>query len=84
MPAWNGYYLLIWQSPQPNLGIAGPGQADSGIPWVRKQLQTIYSGERTVKNPQFFDADLKKRAQTIIHLDNLTGAPNSTHLQTPD
>jgi general secretion pathway protein A len=95
---WDGYYLLLWQSPIPTMKGIYPGQSSTNVEWLRQQLTAVDGIKQEIKYPQFFDADLKARVinfqqarhltpdgkvgiQTIIHLDNVTGAKGSPHLK---
>lgn len=101
LAAWNGYYLMLWRSPQPGLNMIGQGRFSDSVAWVRRQLDSVDGGAGPAGNPGYFDPALKRRvsafqtrrnltadgvvgAQTFIHLDNLTGAADSIHLQTTD
>jgi general secretion pathway protein A len=94
---WDGYYVLIWQSPIP-VKMLYPGQTSPHIFWLRQQLKAIDGINQEGNNPHYFDTDLKARVvnfqrahhlmqdgkvgmQTIFHLDTATGATGSPHLK---
>ena len=95
---WNGYYLILWKSPRPDMKKLYPAQSSDGVLWLRQQLNVINGTQERVNNPRFFDEALKKRvinfqhqnhliedgvagAQTIIHLDNISGSADSPLLK---
>ncbi len=94
---WDGYYLLLWQSPSLGMKSLSPGQSNNHVLWLRQQLALVDSQHQDGNWSLYFDNALKKRvvsfqksrnlvadgkvsAQTIIHLDNLTGARGSPRL----
>jgi general secretion pathway protein A len=93
---WDGYYLLLWQSPKPGLTSIVPWKSSDHVLWLREQLASIDGLNPKTRYPRFFDAalihrlrefqkthDLVQRrvgAKTIIYLDNATGAKGSPHL----
>lgn len=69
---WNGYYLILWESPVSDLRIIHPGAQSEAVLWLRKQL-TLFDGisdEQTM--PQFFDSVLTARVKKFQHHYNLT------------
>lgn len=94
---WDGYYMLLWQSPAPGMKIIVPGQSSEHVLWLRQQLTVANIMYQDGKWSLYFDDALKSRViafqqarhltadgivggQTIIHLDNLTGAKGSPRL----
>lgn len=82
---WDGYYLLLWQSPTPTMKAIYPGQSSENVAWLRQQLAAIDGINQEVKYPRFFDADLKARVinfQQTHHLtpDGKVGAQTIFHL----
>jgi general secretion pathway protein A len=94
---WDGYYMLLWQSPAPGMKIIVPGQSSEHVLWLRQQLTVANIMHQDGKWSLYFDEALKSRViafqqsrhltadgivggQTIIHLDNLTGAKGSPRL----
>jgi len=94
---WDGYYVLLWQSPIP-VQMLYPGQTSPHIIWLRQQLSAIDGVNGNSNNPQYFDAELKARVinfqrahhltpdgkvgmKTIFHMDTATGASGSPHLK---
>jgi general secretion pathway protein A len=82
---WDGYYLLLWQSPIPAMKAIYPGQSSVNVEWLRQQLAAVDGVSQGTKLPQFFDADLKARVisfQQARHLmpDGKVGAKTIVHL----
>jgi general secretion pathway protein A len=82
---WNGYYLLVWQSPRPEMKRIYPGQRSEHVRWLRQQLNVINGVQETVTQPQFFDQALKQRVrdfQRRHHLleDGIAGAQTIIYL----
>jgi general secretion pathway protein A len=97
---WNGYYLMLWQSPRPGMTDISPLQISGNVLWLRQQLNADNRLPQTA-NPQLFDGSLKTEvinfqrrhhltadgivgARTLIHLDNAAGAADSPHLEITD
>ena len=94
---WNGYYLMLWQSPRPGLTDLAPQQISNNVLWLRQRLNPENRMAPGV-NPLLFDESLKSEvinfqrrhhltadgivgARTLIHLDNGAGAVDSPHLE---
>jgi general secretion pathway protein A len=93
---WDGYYLLLWQSPKPGMTTIVPWKASDHVLWLREQLASIDGANPKARYPRFFDTALINRlrgfqkkhdlvqrivgAKTLIYLDNATGAKGSPHL----
>jgi general secretion pathway protein A len=82
---WDGYYLLLWQTPKPGMRIIAPGQTSANVEWLRGQLAIIDGINEETKRPQFFDAALKARVinfQREYHLtpDGKAGMQTIFHL----
>lgn len=69
---WNGYYLILWESPVSDLRVIYPGTQSEAVLWLRHQL-ALFDGvtdEETM--PQFFDSVLTARVKKFQHHYNLT------------
>ena len=84
---WDGYYVLLWQSPVPKVKAIFPGQSSTNVAWLRQQLTAIDGITQEAQYPEFFDADLKARVinfQKMHHLkpDGKVGTQTIFHLDT--
>ncbi len=82
---WNGYYLILWKSPRPDMKAIYPAQSSDDVLWLRQQLNAINGTQETVTNPRFFDETLKKRVINFQHQnhlleDGIAGAQTIIHL----
>ena len=82
---WDGYYLLLWKSPVPEMKLLYPGQSSENVAWLRQQMADIDGKSQDSKIPQFFDANLKERVvsfQQAHHLmaDGKVGMQTIFHL----
>ncbi|MEQ1485540.1 AAA family ATPase [Methyloglobulus sp.] len=82
---WDGYYVLLWQSPKSDMKMLFPGQSSGNVAWLREQLAVVDGINQEVKYPQFFDTDLKARVinfQRSHHLtqDGKVGSQTIFHL----
>ena len=68
---WDGYYLLLWKSPSPEMKVIYPAQSSDNVLWLRRQLNVINGTLETAKNPRFFDETLKKRIIDFQHRNHL-------------
>jgi general secretion pathway protein A len=68
---WNGYYLIVWKSPNPGMKKIYPAQSSDNVVWLRQQLNAINGIQETVNNPRFFDEALKKRVINFQHQNHL-------------
>jgi general secretion pathway protein A len=68
---WNGYYLLLWKSPNPGMKKIYPARSSNNVLWLRRQLDAIDGVQETSNNPQFFDEALKKRVINFQHQNHL-------------
>lgn len=68
---WNGYYLLLWKSPRPDMKKLYPAQSSDNVRWLRQQLDAINGIQETANNPQFFDKALKQRVTDFQHQNHL-------------
>lgn len=69
---WNGYYLILWESPVSDLRVIHPGTQSEAVLWLRQQL-ALFDGvidEETM--PQYFDSVLTARVKKFQHHYNLT------------
>jgi general secretion pathway protein A len=83
--AWNGYYLILWQSPRPGMLEIAPQQLSSNVPWLRRQLSVATGAAVNAEQPLFFDESLKTQLidfQRRHHLtaDGIAGARTLIHL----
>jgi len=83
--AWNGYYLILWQSPRPGMLEIAPQQLSSNVPWLRRQLNVTTGAAVNADQPLFFDESLKTQLidfQRRHHLtaDGIAGARTLIHL----
>jgi general secretion pathway protein A len=82
---WDGYYVLLWQSPKPAIKMLFPGQTSENVAWLRQQMTVIDGIDEQVKRPELFDVDLKARVinfQRTHHLkqDGKVGTQTIFHL----
>ncbi len=82
---WDGYYVLLWQSPKPAMKMLFPGQSSENVAWLRQQMTEIDGIDEKVSRPEFFDAELKARVisfQRSRHLkqDGKVGTQTIFHL----
>jgi general secretion pathway protein A len=68
---WNGYYLIVWKSPRPDMKRIYPGQNSENVLWLRQQLSVTNEIQETSNNPQFFDEPLKQRVINFQHQHHL-------------
>jgi general secretion pathway protein A len=68
---WDGYYLLLWKSPRPDMKLIYPSQSSDNVLWLRQQLNVINGTQETANNPRFFDEPLKKRIIDFQHRNHL-------------
>ena len=68
---WNGYYLMVWKSPRPDMKRIYPGQNSENVLWLRQQLSVINEIQEPANNPQFFDEPLKQRVINFQHQNHL-------------
>lgn len=68
---WNGYYLIVWKSPRPDMKKIYPARSSNNVLWLRQQLNVISGTQETSNNPQFFDETLKKRLINFQHQNHL-------------
>jgi general secretion pathway protein A len=69
---WNGYYLILWQPPHPDLIRLTPRQISDAVPWLRQQMDAIDGSHETAKHPLFFDNALKARVMRFQRQHQLT------------
>ncbi len=69
---WDGYYVLLRQSPRPAMKAIYPGQSSPNVEWLRQQLAAVDGVSQETKQPQFFDADLKTRVINFQQAHHLT------------
>lgn len=82
---WDGYYVLLRQSPKPAMKMLFPGQSSENVAWLRHQMTAIDGIDEQVTRPELFDADLKARVinfQRTRHLkqDGKVGTQTIFHL----
>jgi general secretion pathway protein A len=69
---WDGYYVLLWQLPRPEMNMIFPGQSSDNVLWLRQQLTAIDGISEETERPQFFDANLKARVINFQRTHHLT------------
>lgn len=82
---WDGYYLVLWKSPRPDMKMIYPAQSSENVLWLRQQLNVVDGLQETSNNPRLFDETLKKRIinfQQQNHLleDGIAGAQTIIYL----
>lgn len=82
---WDGYYLILWQPPRPDMTEIIPRQTSADVLWLRQQLSAITGTGINVNEPLFFDETLKKQVINFQHRHHLTadgiaGARTLIHL----
>ncbi|MEF3076562.1 AAA family ATPase [Methylobacter sp. Wu1] len=82
---WDGYYLMLWQPPRPDMADIVPQHTSANVLWLRQQLSTVTGTRTSVNEPMFFDEALKKQVidfQRLHHLtaDGIAGARTLIHL----
>jgi len=82
---WDGYYLMLWQPPRPDMADIVPQQTSANVLWLRQQLSAVTGTRTSVNEPMFFDEALKKQVidfQRLHHLtaDGIAGARTLIHL----
>ncbi|MGJ0489718.1 AAA family ATPase [Methylobacter sp.] len=82
---WDGYYLILWQPPRPDMTEIVPQQTSANVLWLRQQLSAITGASTSVNEPLFFDEALKAQVinfQRRHHLmaDGIAGARTLIHL----
>jgi general secretion pathway protein A len=69
---WDGYYVLLWQSPAPTMKAIYPGQSSANVLWLRQQLTAVDGINQEIQYPQFFDVSLKARVINFQQAHHLT------------
>ncbi|WP_404355544.1 AAA family ATPase [Methylotuvimicrobium sp. KM1] len=69
---WNGYYLILWESPVSDLRVIRPGTQSEAVLWLRQQLALFDGVTDKETMPQYFDSDLTTRVKKFQHHYNLT------------
>jgi len=83
---WNGYYLMLEQSPTPDVKLIYPHQTSDNILWLRHLLDSIDGKSATVEQPRFYDDDLVARVMNFQHQyqlpeDGLVGSKTMAQLK---
>jgi general secretion pathway protein A len=68
---WNGYYLILWQSPIPDMKMIYLGQTSDNVLWLRQQLAAFDGLNPPVKQPRFFDKALISRIKNFQRAHHL-------------
>ena len=68
---WDGYYLMLWKPPRPDMKVIYPAQSSDHVLWLRQQLNVINGAQETATNPRLFDEALKKRIINFQHQNHL-------------
>lgn len=69
---WNGYYLILWDSPVLDSRIIHPGTQSEAVLWLRQQLALFDGVTNEETMPQYFDSVLTARVKKFQHHYNLT------------
>ncbi len=82
---WNGFYLMIWQAPIPNMTTVYPYKTSDNILWVRRHLGNVLAE----KNANLFDQTLKNAVITFqkqkgLVPDGIVGPRTFIHLKNND
>ncbi len=82
---WDGYYLMIWQAPIPNMTIVYPHKISDNVLWIRRHLGNI----RAENNVNLFDQTLKEAVITFqkqkgLVPDGIVGPRTFIHLKNND
>jgi general secretion pathway protein A len=86
---WDGYYLMLWQSPIKNSKILYPGQSSRGVFWIRKQLALVPGYTLSTHYSDLFNEELKtevikfQKEQNLVS-DGIAGPRTFIHLQNFD
>lgn len=84
---WQGYYLLLWQSPLGGVDLIYPGQQSAAVLWLREQLDALSSASETTRGAaDYFDSALQKRVVAFqqsrqLQADGIVGPRTMIHLQ---
>ena len=68
---WNGYYLILEQSPIPDVKLIYPHQTSDNVLWLRHLLNSIDGKSETVEQPRFYDDNLVARVINFQHQHQL-------------
>ncbi len=83
---WQGYFLLLWQSPLSAVDLISPGQRSSAVLWLREQLATGQDPIVESGAADLFDSALQQRVETFqqtqyLQADGVVGPRTMIHLQ---
>ncbi len=83
---WQGFYLLIWQSPLAKVETINPGEQSAAVVWLRQQLDVIQGNVVHGGASDYFDAALQKRVLDFqqtqqLQADGIVGPRTMIHLQ---
>lgn len=67
LPKWQGFYLLLWKPPHPDLLYLRPGQNSERVLWLRETLGAYDQQNIKVELPRNFDNTLKDRVVGFQH-----------------
>ncbi|MCK5190828.1 MAG: AAA family ATPase [Methylococcales bacterium] len=86
---WDGFYLMLWQSPVQNITEVYPEQSSEAVTWIRKQIDSIQPDSLRTLNSYFFDKQLKNEVikfqqQHFLTPDGIVGPRTFIHLQNYD
>jgi general secretion pathway protein A len=68
---WNGYYLIPWRSPIPDMTLIYQGQTSDNVLWLRQQLAAFDGLNPPATQPRFFDRALVGRVKNFQHTHHL-------------
>ena len=86
---WDGFYLMLWQSPVQNITVVYPEQSSEAVTWIRKQIDLVQLDSLNAFNSSFFDEKLKNavikfQQQHLLKPDGIVGPRTFIHLQNND
>lgn len=85
-PYWTGEYRLLLRMPAKGVQTLRPGQVNSGIAWLRRQME-LYDGQQSGSAAATrYDSTLKQRVETFqsnngLESDGVVGGKTLTMLQ---
>lgn len=86
LQAWNGHYLIPWQTPRPGLIEIKPLQTSANVIWLRQQLGSVSGVQTKSAQPQLYDEPLKAQVMDFqrrhhLPVDGVVGARTLIHLE---
>ena len=86
MAYWQGYYLIMWKPPDPEIQEIHPRHFSDHVLWLRKQLDAIDGRSDQANRPRLYDKALQQRVVAFQHRhhlleDGIVGPKTIIHLQ---